>query len=160
MKYVSEIKASITAVFAAVSAFLGWFGWLAVLYAGSMVLDYAVGSALACKQGQWSSKAARDGIWHKGGSLIVVIIAGLADFLIGLVINNIPSITLPFTYSVVFCPVVLVWYILTEWGSIIENAGEMGAPVPGFLRRVIDALHDTVEDAGDKILGPKDVDKE
>ena len=31
----------------------------------------------------------------------------------------------------VVLPVVLVWYIFTELGSIAENAAAMGAPVPG-----------------------------
>ncbi len=153
MERINEVKAVVAAMFAAVSAWLGWFGWLVVIYAVSMVIDYAVGSALAGKRGEWKSKRAREGIWHKGGSIIVVLVAGLADLLLGLIINNIPSITLPFTYSVFLCPVVLVWYILTELGSIVENAGEMGAPVPGFLRRIIAVLHDTVEDAGDKLTG-------
>lgn len=34
-------------------------------------------------------------------------------------------------------PVVLVWYIFTELGSIAENAAAMGAPVPGWLVRIL-----------------------
>ena len=43
----------------------------------------------------------------------------------------------------------IVWYILTEAGSIIENAGALGAKIPGFLRKAIEALNDKVESAGD-----------
>ena len=44
-------------------------------------------------------------------------------------------------------PMVLVWYILTELGSILENAAAMGAPVPEFLIRILANAKDTVEDA-------------
>ena len=37
----------------------------------------------------------------------------------------------------VVLPVVLVWYIFTELGSIAENAAAMGAPVPGWLVRIL-----------------------
>ena len=35
-----------------------------------------------------------------------------------------------------FCPLVLVWYCITELGSIIENAVLMGAPVPAWLTKL------------------------
>ena len=34
-------------------------------------------------------------------------------------------------------PVVLVWYIFTELGSIAENAAAMGAPVPEWLLKLL-----------------------
>ena len=37
----------------------------------------------------------------------------------------------------VVLPVALVWYIFTELGSIAENAAAMGAPVPGWLIRIL-----------------------
>lgn len=51
-------------------------------------------------------------------------------------------------------PVVLTWYIATELGSILENAAEMGAPVPPVLREVLEKVHkasdrkDTTASAG------------
>ena len=37
----------------------------------------------------------------------------------------------------VVLPVVLVWYIFTELGSIAENAAAMGAPVPAWLVKLL-----------------------
>lgn len=149
-----EIKAAVSGLCAAATAVLGWFGWLAVIYATTMGIDYITGSALAAKEGSWSSAKAREGLWHKMGSILAVIVAAIADFLLRVVIGNLP-ITLPFTYTVFICPVVLVWYTLTELGSIVENVGGMGAPVPAFLKNIIATLHDSVEDAGDKLTGEK-----
>ena len=36
-------------------------------------------------------------------------------------------------------PIVLVWYIFTELGSIAENAAKMGAPVPAGLLKLLAA---------------------
>ena len=149
-----EVKKTVTALMAALSAFLGWMGWLVVLYAVSMGIDYLTGSALAAKNGDWQSQKAREGLWHKAGSILAVIVSALADFLLGLVLKNLP-LGLPFTYTVLLCPVVLVWYILTEMGSIVENVGEMGVPVPVFLKNIIAALHTGVEESGDKLTGKK-----
>ena len=41
------------------------------------------------------------------------------------------GVELPFIYTVLLCPLVVIWYILTEVGSIIENAGALGTPIPG-----------------------------
>lgn len=153
MERYNEIKAMVTAIFAGISAKMGWFGWLIVIYGLSMAIDYATGSALAVKRHGWSSKTAREGLWHKLGSIVAVIAAALADWVLALMLANLPGVSLPFTYSVLLCPLVMVWYIITELGSIVENVGEMGAPVPAFLRRAIAALQDAAQQAGDKLTG-------
>lgn len=81
--------------------------------------------------------------------MAAVIVAAILDTVIGHLLSNVPGVELPFTYTVLLCPLVLVWYILTEAGSIIENAGALGAKIPGFLRKAIEALNDEVESAGD-----------
>ena len=51
-------------------------------------------------QGRWSSAKMREGAWHKGGMILVVCIALVADWLIGSILGHIPAVSLPFTYSV------------------------------------------------------------
>ena len=88
------------------------------------------------------------GIWHKLGSVAAVIVAGILDVVIGHLLGNVPGVELPFTYTVLLCPLVVVWYILTEAGSIIENAGALGAPIPAWLTKMIAALGSSVDQAG------------
>ena len=38
-----EFKAAITAIFAAMTAFWGWTGWLVIVWLAAMILDYATG---------------------------------------------------------------------------------------------------------------------
>ena len=155
MDNINAIKVSIVTAVAGISAWLGWFGWLTVTFVICMTVDWITGSAAAAKAGEWSSKRGREGLWHKIGSVVAVCVSALLDIVVGTVINNIPSIALPFSYTVLLCPIVIVWYIMTELGSIVENAGKMGAPVPRFLRKTILLLKGTVDSAGDKILNNK-----
>ena len=101
------------------------------------------------QKGKWSSKAARDGIFHKVGSIVVVAVAGGADLLIGMVCDHLPGVTLPFEYTVLLCPLVVVWYTLTELGSIVESAVSLGAPVPAWLQKALSAAKDAVDKIGD-----------
>lgn len=154
MEHITTIKAATAAAVAMLTALWGWFGWLVVLYIACMVGDYISGSVAALRNAEWNSKAARDGIWHKAGSILVVLVAAAADLLIGSILAHLPGVTLPFTYSVLLCPVVVVWYILTELGSIMENALALGAPCPKWLENALEAAKDAVDSA----MGDKDED--
>ena len=151
MEHINSFKAAVAAVCAALTALWGWFGWVVVAWVGCMFIDYATGSAAALRAGEWSSKTARDGIWHKLGSVVAVIVAAMLDTVIGHLLGNVPGVELPFTYTVLLCPLVVIWYILTEAGSIIENAGALGAPIPAWLTKMIAALESKVDQAGDNM---------
>ncbi len=155
MDKIDTFKATIVAIFAGISSLLGWFGWLVVIFVVCLTADWGSGTMVACKNGEWSSKASREGIWHKFGSIVAVLVTAILDIVIGMVINNIPSVTLPFTYTVLLCPIVLVWYIIGELGSIIENVGKMGAPVLNFLKKIIAVFKNTVDEVGNKIIDSK-----
>ena len=152
MDGITGFKVSIVAICGAISAAFGWLGWLVIAFIACMTVDWITGSMAACKSGEWQSKRARQGLWSKTGCLIAVLVAFVLDGVIGSVINNIPSINLPFTYYVLLAPIVMLWYILTELGSIIENVGRMGAPVPSFLQKAISVLRGATDAAGNKII--------
>lgn len=150
MDNLTAIKAAVAAVLGALTAFWGWFGWLACLWVGLMLLDYLSGTAAACQRGEWSSAAARSGVWHKAGEVVVVLVAACADLLLGLVLDNLPVVQLPVAFRGIVCPLVLVWYCITELGSIIENAVRMGAPVPAWLTKLLQISLDAVDGAGEQ----------
>ena len=149
------VKAAVAAAVGAFSATFGWLGWLVLLWALCMVMDYITGSAAAAKAGDWDSATARSGIWHKAGMIVVVIVAALCDMVVGIMVGNLP-VNLPFTYETLILPIVLIWYIFTELGSIAENAVKMGAPVPSALvqllkagKQAAEAVLPDVDDTGD-----------
>lgn len=151
--FVLHVKAAVTAILGLLTAFWGWFGWLVVALAALMLADWLIGSAVAAKDGRWSSAKMRAGAWHKGGMILIVCVALLADWLVGTLLANFPVVELPFTYSVLFGPLVIVWYIIGELGSLAEHAVTMGAPVPAWLIKILDMSKDAVENVGEAITG-------
>ena len=146
MEHAKAVKAGVTAILATLTACWGWFGWLCIALAVCMATDYISGTWAAKKTKTWSSQVAREGLWHKLSIVISVLAAGILDIVLGTIVNNIPGLQLPFTYTVLFAPIVVLWYILTEIGSILENAGELGGPQPPWFKKAVDALKDTVDD--------------
>lgn len=129
-----SIKAAIAAFFTAASAFLGWQGVMFFVWVAAMGLDYLSGSAAAWLSGKWDSAVAREGLKHKGGMILVVAVAALADITFYIICAFLP---VDMTWPVLVAPLVMAWYILTELGSILENAVKMGAPLPGWLMKLL-----------------------
>ena len=150
------IKAAIAAVLTAIGAFLGWKGIMMIVWVAAMALDYLTGTLSACKGGEWSSSVAREGLWHKGGMIVIVCVACAADWLLGAMLKNLPGVTLPFEYTVLVGPLVVMWYIIGELGSLAEHGVSMGAPVPAWLVRFLRAGKKAVDAAGDKISPEED----
>lgn len=156
METMRNLKLALTGLAGAISAVFGWMGWLVILWVGCMGADYLTGTLAAAKAGQWSSGKAREGLWHKGGMLFVVFAALVLDSLIRIIIGNIPAVTLPFEYSFLLAPLVLCWYVVTELGSIAENAVTMGAPCPAFLQKALEVAQAGLEASGEKIFPDSD----
>lgn len=156
MENVTKFKAALAAVLAAMTALWGWFGWLVLSWMACMAIDYLTGYSAALKTGEWSSDIAREGLWHKAGCIFAVLVAGILDAVVGYLLGNIHGLALPFTYTVIICPLVVTWYLLMELGSILENVGKMGAPLPEFLKKMIAVLKATVDTAGEKVNGEKE----
>lgn len=140
------IKAAIAAAITAIGAFLGWKGIMMIVWVAAMALDYLTGTLAACKGGEWSSGVAREGLWHKGGMIAVVVVAAIADWVMVIIAEYIP---IGIHWPGIVLPLVLAWYIITELGSILENAVKMGAKVPGWLVKLMKASAKIVDSAGD-----------
>ena len=157
MEALHRFKGAISALLAALTALWGWFGWLMAAWVVFMTMDVFTGMAAAAKKGEWASLKAREGLWHKAGCVAAVTVAGLLDLVVMAILGNLPTLRLPFEYTVFLCPLVVVWYILTEAGSIVENAGELGAPIPAWLRKAIASFRDRVDrDQEDRDQGNRD----
>lgn len=150
---INGAKAALTAVIGAFGAIFGWYGWLAVLFAAGMTIDIITGVMVANLHGEWRSSIMREGLAHKVGSIFAVLVAVLLDAALSLVVGNLPGVQLPFTIPAILGPLTMVWYIIAEFGSIIENIGLMGVPVPGFLQKAIKVLNNAVDAAGDAASG-------
>lgn len=83
--------------------------------------------------------------YDKAGMIIAVIAATFADIALSMALEQMPDIG--FNWPGVVFPVAMVWYILTELGSILENAEKLGAPVPSGLVKMLAVSLTAVEKA-------------
>ena len=145
---VTEIRAALALLLATLTALWGWLGWAIIIWATCIVLDYASGTAAAKKNGEWSSAVAREGLWHKLGEIFAVLVAALCDLALHVLIDG-AGIALPIETGAIITPVVILWYIITELGSIVENAGALGAPVPKWLQSSLKDYKDKLDRSQD-----------
>ena len=142
------VRILLSGILSGLSTVYGWLGWLIFLYAVSMLLDYITGTILALKEHKWNSTIARKGLWTKLGSTISVTVSALADIMLSVILQSIPSF--PFSYETLLCPLTLIWFTITEFGSILENSGKMGTPIPTLLKNRISDIKNQVEEDRDK----------
>lgn len=149
MDNLNDFKIMLTALITALMGLMGWQGVLLLAWVVLMLVDYISGTWAAKRLGNWSSAAARDGVMHKGGMVLVVLAAGLTDLVLGAAWEHLGL--LDFQWPWLVLALVLMWYCLTEVGSILENAGKMGAPVPEWFAATLDAGLHIVDQKGEQI---------
>ena len=145
------IQTTASGILAYISAKLGILFPVLLFLGAMMVGDYISGMLASKKEALdhpedlslgWNSKKGAKGIIKKVGYLCVIAVAMVVDYIIA---NVAGSFGYEMPVKAVFGLMVLVWYLLNEMLSIIENAGRMGAPVPEWLKRYIAVLKDKVE---------------
>lgn len=145
--YMVTVKTAVVAFCTALGAALGWKGLMLLTWVILMLLDWISGTFAAMKNGEWCSKKSREGAWHKGGAILVVIVAIIADLIMLVICGNIPILGIQ--WPNIILPLVLAWYILTELGSILENAIKLGANPPAWLTKILKSSLEIVESVGE-----------
>ena len=118
----------------AIVSFLG--GWDTVLqtlvifmvvdwFTGGILLPGVFGKSPKSANGAMESRAGWKGLCRKGMTLLYVLIAARLDALMG---------------TEYLRDAVCIGFIANEALSIIENAGLMGIPLPGMLKKAVDIL--------------------
>lgn len=82
----------------------------------------------------WEMRRFGDGVHPPQAS--IVLVSGLADIIMATICEN---LHLGFVWPGLVLPMVLAWYIITEIGSILENAISLGAKVPSWLVKLMKA---------------------
>ena len=141
-----EIKAAIAGAVAIFTGVIGWTGVGVVILLVCMALDYLTGSLAAKAHGEWSSRVAREGLWHKLGEIVALLVAALCDIALQVIFATAAAPILGgYARRGWITLIVSLWYILTELGSILENAARLGAPIPKALIEGVGRLKKKVD---------------
>ncbi len=139
----SGIRAILAALGAAISVYCGQMAVPVIVLLLVMVGDYITGMVSAYIQKTLSSRRGVVGIIKKLSYLMVVCVGVGVDWVIREAAHQI-GIDYQGTFMVGL--LVTIWLVINELISILENLSEIGVPLPGFLKKLIEKLKVSVED--------------
>lgn len=94
-----------------------------------VVFDLVSGGAAACANHEWKSSEMRKGLYHKFGSIMLVVLAYLIDY---------AQKYVDLGFQVPIAAGVCVYIILMELGSIVENIGKINPDLlPDKVRAIL-----------------------
>lgn len=140
------IKGALTVAMSALIAYMGHLIIPIIILAVVMLLDYGTGIAKAWVHGELSSKIGILGILKKVGYLVIVAVGMIIDWVLQ---AGISGLHLDFKLDFLFAMIVIIWLILNELISILENVATIGAPVPHWLTKIITKLKSQTEETVD-----------
>lgn len=146
---INYMKAFLAALSAFIIARLGALApWAGVMII-AMLLDYATGMCAGWVTDTLSSKTGIIGIIKKLCYIVIVAVAVMADWIImqagtyvGFQLNLQGFIAL----------MVIVWLLINEMISVLENIGRIGVKYPEWLMTLLKHLKQTNESSGKGIL--------
>jgi toxin secretion/phage lysis holin len=141
-----QIKALTAVIIGGLSAYLQIVFVPLVVLIAVMIVDYMSGMLKAWGRDELSSKVGLRGIAKKISYLLLVCVAGVVDWLVWSGLRQV-GITLDFGFC--FGLIVIVWLIINELISILENLEALDVPMPRFLKNVVKHLKTAVEIRGE-----------
>lgn len=94
-----------------------------------VVFDLTSGGIAACANYEWKSSEMRKGLYHKFGSIMLVVLAYLIDY---------AQKYVDLGFQVPIAAGVCVYIILMELGSILENIGKINPDLlPDKVRAIL-----------------------
>ncbi|WP_226680624.1 phage holin family protein [Sutcliffiella horikoshii] len=124
-KYNLIYLGSVSFVGSMASFLYGGFSSLLMFLIMFVVVDYLTGIMAAYVEKRLSSRVGFKGIAQKVFIFALVSIAHVLDIILGT--NLIKDVT-------------ILFYLVNEFISIMENASRLGVPIPNILKKVIDAI--------------------
>lgn len=105
--------------------------WVLFIPLGLMAIDVLSGIIKAWAHNDFQSAIMRAGLAKKAGEIMILIVGELISF--GLMLPD--TIMNGVSFYIIFMEIM----------SIIENADELGIPIPGFIKDVINNANDKLQ---------------
>lgn len=141
-----QIKALIAVIIGGLSAYLQVVFVPLVVLIAVMIVDYMSGMLKAWGRDELSSKVGLRGIAKKISYLLLVCVAGVVDWLVW---SGLRQVGIALDFGFCFGLIVIVWLIINELISILENLEALDVPMPRFLKNVVKHLKAAVEVRGE-----------
>lgn len=136
------VQAIITAIVAGVSVYFGVVAIPILVLIAVMIVDYVTGLVGAYIARQLNSRIGIVGIIKKISYLGLVAVGMVTDYIIYSALAQL-GVSIELGYCVGM--VIVIWLIINELISILENLAEIGVPLPTFITKLIARLKNTVE---------------
>lgn len=108
--------------------------WVLFIPLGLMAIDVLTGIIKAWAHNDFQSAIMRAGLAKKAGEIVILIVGELLSY--GLMLPE----------AIMNC--VSFYIIFMEMMSILENADELGIPIPKFVKDVINNVDDKLQHGG------------
>lgn len=134
-----------TVMATALGTFLAYLSNLAVpmvVLVVVMVVDYATGMLNAWLKNQLNSRKGILGILKKIAYFALVIVGMVVDYILSSAFVKM-NLNLPVGNCIGI--IVVVWLIINEIISILENLSAIGIPLPRFLQHIVAHLKDNLD---------------
>lgn len=148
MEKENAIKVVITGAIGTFCAYMEILVVPLILMTVLMAVDYATGLTKAYINSELNSKQGFTGILKKFGYFLIVLSAMSVDYLIQSTLLG-SGITLPENFT--FAILVIIWLMINELISILENLSTIGVPMPSILLTMVTKLKVMAESKTDEI---------
>lgn len=141
------IKATFSVALGALCAYFGELIIPLIMLFVAMIGDYISGMVKAYMTSTLSSKTGIKGIVKKVCYLLIACVGFFVDWII---MSTTSYIGMEIELPAIFGMIVIIWLIINELISILENLSIVGVPMPKFLVNIVNKLKVTVEQTGGK----------
>lgn len=145
MDFLKTAKAVCVAAFGLLSSWLGVLAIPVYVLVACNIMDYITGLAAAHRRNQKvSSYVGVLGIAKKVCMWLLIAVGAVVDWLL---LYCGASLGFEIHLPMLVASLVAVWLIINEVISILENVGDIGVPLPGFLTKIVQGLKSKIEGA-------------
>lgn len=146
----NPVSAVLAAALGVLSAYMVQLLVPLLVMVSAMLVDYGTGMVKAWNAGTLCSRTGIKGILKKVGYLVIVLVAMGADYLLR---YGLAQVGVNIGAEFLLAAIVIVWLIINELISILENVAAIGAPVPKFLVTLIKKLKNVTEERAEQLAG-------
>ncbi|MDE7323567.1 MAG: phage holin family protein [Lachnospiraceae bacterium] len=150
-KKLSTVKGGITFVGAVLGDKFALISPIMILLILLMIADYISGMLASRKEAVehpddkrfgWSSKKSIMGIYKKVGYILTILVGFSTDYII---YKLVAEMGLSYQTNTFFGFLIIIWFIINELLSILENAARLGAALPTFIQNALAELKKDID---------------